>query len=237
MSENVYSPEALEKLANEIDAESDKSGTGLKSVRAQRLRYLAKTRAERLKKLEAAKDDAMFDDRDDEKVRKIGEIQSRVIGAEKAEYDSSGKPGTTSIKIDSEKPTKVLGKPNTREEPEEKSSVFSKLFGGIGKVAGGVARVAGGLGVARDLASGVTGPIHHGRETDILKAIGTAAGKVERATIIRKQIDELKRELKNTDDPKIATIIKQEIQYLERVRSGRSGASRPTTGTPKSGSI
>ena len=123
------------------------------------------------------------------------------------------------------------------EEPEEKSSRRTRIFGGIAKLTGGVARVAGGLGVARDLASGVTGPIHHGRETDILKAIGTAAGKVERATIIRKQIDELKRELKNTDDPKIATIIKQEIQYLERVRSGRSGASRPTTGTPKSGSI
>ena len=241
LSENVYSPEALEKLANEIDAESDKSGTGLKSVRAQRLRYLAKTRAERLKKLEAAKDDAMFDDRDDEKVRKIGEIQSRVIGAEKAEYDSSGKPGTTSIKIDSEKPTKVLGKPNTREEPEEKSSVFSKLFGGIGKVAGGVARVAGGLGVARDLAKGVTGPIHHGNQTDILGAIAKAGSEVVTARIRRERIAELKNERENTTDPTRIKEIEQELDWLMGVgrlpRSRRSGASRPTTGTPKSGSI
>ena len=118
LSENAYSPEALEQLANAIDAES---GTGKKTVRVQRLRYLAKTRAERLKKLEAAKDKAMHDDRDEETVRRIEGIQSRVIGPEKAEYDSSRKPGT-SLEKDNEtgEAFKVLGNPKTGEEQEEK---------------------------------------------------------------------------------------------------------------------
>ena len=241
LSENVYSPEALEKLADQIDAES---GTEGKSVRAQRLRYLAKTRAERLKKLEAARDKAMHDDRDEETVRRIEGIQSRVIGAEKAGYDSSSKPGTSLVKSSGESGEvfKVLGKPNTSEEPEENSSMFSKLFGGIGRVAGGIGRVAGALAGARDFAGAVTKPVYHGNRTNVLGAVQTAANQVENAALIKQQIAELEKLLRNTTDPDKRKAIQQEILYLKRARtlspySRNFGVNRLTIKNPRSGSV
>lgn len=218
---NAYSPEALEQLANAIDAES---GTGKKTVRGQRLRYLAKTRAERLKKLEAAKDEAMFDDKDDEKVKEIEGIQSRVIGPEKAEYDSSRKPGT-SLEKDNEtgEAFKVLGNPKTGEEQEEKPGLLTRIFGAMGKGAERV-RIASDFVTAGLRGAGAaTVPVFYGRNTNVPAAIGDVArqGEVtaksaEYKSAIKDEISALREQLRNPNiGPKERDKIRQRIRALQ----------------------
>lgn len=229
--EDAYSPEALEKLADEIDAES---GTGLKSVRAQRLRNLAKTRAERLKKLEAAQTDAMFD-MDEKKVKKIGGIQSRVIGAEKAEYDPSRKPGT-SLEQDDEtgEVFKVLGKQGKfkpDEEPEEKPSLLTRIFGAIGKGAEKVRTVSDMASAAQRFTKAATVPVSSYRNTDLVGATGDLARQTEVTaksakykSATKDEISSLKEKMR---DPKIDPNQKKEIR--ERIKALEDSLGRTRT--------